>query len=188
MARKKIILKILLDLLLVVLVSTAAWLAVAFFQKKITLIGQKIQDKKIISYNLNNRDLNNAKIRVELAQLDPKWQEKVEGGLLYIDDTAPFVDSADSLGRKYGLTSSIDLSAPEILPKTAGQLPVDRFAYKLTVSDGNVNTIINYLKDFEKLHFFAGLNSLLISAEDESGLSGQITASMNGNLYVREQD
>jgi hypothetical protein len=188
MTRKKIIIKIALDLLVMIAVSTVAWLAVAFFQKKITLISQKIQEKKIISYNLNNRDLNAAKTREELSRLDQGWLTKVEAGLPYIDDTAPFIDSVDSLSRKYGLKSSLGMGAPEILPKTEGQLPVDRFAYQLSVTDGNLNTLINYLKDFEKLQFFAGLKTLDISADGESGLSGKIAATMNGNLYVREQD
>jgi len=188
MALKKIIIKIGLDLLIVIVVSTIAWLAVAFFQKKITAISQKIQEKKIISYNLNNRDLNGAKIREEFGRLDQNWQNKVEAGLPYIDDTSPFIDSIDSLGRKYGLTHSINLSAPEILPRTDDQLPIDRFTYGIALANGNFNTLINYLKDFERLQFFAGLKTLAISADGESGLNGQLTANLSGNLYVREQD
>lgn len=188
MARKKIILKITLNLLIVIVVSAAAWLAVAFFQKKITTISKKIQEKKIISYNLNNRDLNSAKIREELARLDQNWQNKVQAGLPFIDDTAPFVDSIDSLGRKYGLSGSINLSAPEILPKVDGQLPIDRFTYSLALSNANLNTLINYLKDFESLQFFSGVNSISIGADGATGLNGQITANLSGNLYVREQD
>lgn len=188
MTRKKIIIKIALNLLIVIVVSALAWLAVVFFQKKITTISRKIQEKKIISYHLNNRDLTGAKIREDFKRLDPNWLTKVESGLTYIDDTAPFVDSVESLGRKYGLTSTLELGAPEILEKTEGQLLIDRFAYKLTLADGNLNTLINYFEDFEKLHFFAGLNSLTITAGAASGLNGQLTVNLNGNLYVKEHD
>ena len=188
MTFKKILLKIGVDLLVIFAVATVAWLLVAFFQKKIITISQKIQEKKIISYNLNNRDLNSAKIREAFGRLDQNWLTKVEKGLLYIDDTLPFLDSVDSLGRKYGLTANLALSAPEILPKIEGQLPVDRFAYKLTLANGNNNTLINFLKDFEQLQFFTGAQTLIISAADEGGLNGKITANLSGNLYVREQD
>ena len=188
MTRKKIILKIIIDLLLTIVVAAAAWLLVSFFQKKITAISRKIQEKKIITYNLNNRDQNSAKISKELERLDKNWLAVVEAGLPYIDDTAPFVDSMESLRRKYGLSGSIELGAPELLPKTAGQLPIDRFAYKLVLTDGNLNTVINYLKDFERMQFFTGLNSLSFNSDDVKGINSKINANISGLLYVREQD
>lgn len=188
MAIKKIIIKIALNIMIVIVVSALAWLAVVFFQKKIISISQKIQEKKIISYNLNNRDLKGAETREELGRLDQNWLTKVESGFPYIDDTAPFIDSVDSLGRKYGLASSLELGAPEILPKIDGQLLIDRFSYKLTLSNTNLNTLINYLKDFERLQFFAGLETLAVNSADAGGLNGKVTVNLSGNLYVRERD
>jgi hypothetical protein len=188
MARKKIFIKIALNILIVVIVSALVWLAVIFFQKKIIAISQKIREKKIISYNLNNRDLKGAETKKEIARLDQNWLNKVESAFPYIDDTAPFIDSVDSLGRKYGLESSLELGAPEILPKVDGQLLIDRFGYKLTLTNTNLNTLVNYLKEFEKMQFFAGLETLSVNSADAGGLNGEVTVNLSGNLYVKERD
>ncbi|MCK9344636.1 MAG: hypothetical protein M0P64_00740 [Candidatus Pacebacteria bacterium] len=73
-----------------------------------------------------------------------------------------FVAILESLALKNGVTQSFHFSSPT--PDTLGTpFPISTITYQNTIS-ANAPTIINYLRDFEKIPYFTKIDSITISS------------------------
>jgi hypothetical protein len=183
---KKIHLKLAINLLLVVIVVLAAGLAANIFKKKILDISEQVIMKKELSSSLKNRGATNALIKEDFKKIDPGLEKKLDDAIPKIDNVIPFIDIVESLAKKHSLEHNLRLSSPEILPKIGGKLPLDTFEFNLALNDVNLDSLIKFLSDLEKLPYFASIKSINLSGQNNGGWANNSQVTLVGKLYVSE--
>lgn len=186
MLKKKIILKLSLTFLLSAAMVTLAWLGTYFLKKQILNISQKIQEKKQLTYILKNRENAAAKINRDFKLVAADYEQRIKNGLPTVDNIIPFVEAMESLAKKNSLNQTITFASPQPLPADSGDLTLFAINYTLSLSNANLSVFLNYLEDFEKLPYFASLDSISLGANGSRGWEDNSSITLSGKFYAKE--
>lgn len=177
----KIIGKIIIIIAIIALTSSAIYI----LSKQIKKINISITEKKDMDYLINNQELVNNNIRVDFLSVDPTYQEKITAALPPVFNILPFVDSVESLSKKYSFTETMNFNQPIFDDTTAGALVIDKIGFNLNIVDINAENFILFLKDFEKLPYFASIDSISYVGTSKTGWQDNSSINIVGSLYAQ---
>lgn len=182
---KKIIVKILIESVAVAAVLAGAYFAIFVIKKEILKISSAIVEKKELNFALENREATAAGLRLALAQADPEYDKKILAALPLIDDISPFTAAVDSLAGKYSLVHDLNINNPTVRAEGGGTMNLMSLDYGITIENANIRLLSNFIKDFEKLPFFARIDSIELTS-GEAGWLGKSAVKITGKFYVRQ--
>lgn len=108
---------------------------------------------------------------------------RIESAFVPADSIFEFISILESIALKNTVTQSFRFDNPSPSPY-ASPFPISTIAYSNTLSL-NVFTLINYLKDFERLPYFTKIESVSITSQDPAGWRGSGSASFRATLYAK---
>lgn len=184
MYKNKLLIKTsgILSIVFVVLIASA--LIINFFSQQITKISKNIQDEKTTDYIVQNHESINSKIKNEFFKVGDNYETQILASLPNIDNVLPFVDATESIAKKNNVTQTLNFINPAATTNT-DPLNISGITFTLTIANANVVTLANYLNDFEKLPYFAGITSLSIVSQNTNGWSDNSTINLSGKIYVK---
>lgn len=182
MNRSEIIKAIMIQLVKAIVVSAISITISLLFANEISKIGNLIIEKRKLAMVMEKRSTIISKIRSDLRVVNDN-QKIIENALPPKDNILDFVSSLENIANKNSLQYSYKFGTPSA-PSTQGEFNISTIDYSLNIN-GNIFTLINYLKDFEKLKYFTGINSITLSAPQDTGWDGNSTMTIQAKLYSR---
>ena len=177
----KIIEKILFILVIIALTSSAIY----FFSKQIKKINLTMNEKKEMDYLISNREQVNNKIKTDFLTIDPAYEQKINDALPSVFNILPFVDSLDSLSKKYSFEQTTSFSQPG--PALGGNvMSLTVINFNLNIQGTNVDNFVSFLKDFEKLPYFTSINSISYLSSGKVGWQENSIINISGSVYARQ--
>lgn len=163
-------------------VTALALVIVTLAAKKIDSIAKKIQQQRVASEVLSKRNETFSKLRDEFRIVADNDQ-KVLDAFPSVDNVLNFIASLESIASTNSLAQSVKFSTP--LPQaTDGGLALMSIDYDVTLN-GNVVTLLTYLKSFEQLPYFSSMSSLSITSSNSLGWEGDSVITYHAKLYAR---
>ncbi|MFH0890498.1 MAG: hypothetical protein V1856_00510 [Candidatus Liptonbacteria bacterium] len=163
--------------------KTVAVLAVTlgiimFFQSQIEKLSRSLEEQHISVKILETKNESVAQLRKDFARTGDA-ENIIARALPPVDDISEFVSTMEALPAYVSLQQSINYGNPQESADGDG-LVVD---YNFSLN-GNILTLINYLKSHERLPYFTHVRGLNISALNENW-EGDSRANLVGRLYTR---
>lgn len=143
-----------------VLVFTVA--SVFFISGQITKISAKAAKDRHLAATLSERTALLSSLKHE-TEIIGSNDVLIKHAFIPSNNILEFVATLESLALRNGLTQAFHFSSPT--PSVAGTpFPLATISYQNTISSSNISSFINYLKEFELLHYFTKIDSLTISS------------------------
>jgi hypothetical protein len=175
--KKQLIAMILQNLLKITLAAAISILIIFFTGKQISKIGESLAEKRTLAFILEKRSETMVKLREDFKKVEA-GQKKIKNAIPPVNNILGFVDALESLGKKHPIEQSLKFN----VPVPAGD-ELYRIDYNLSLK-ANISTLIDYLKSFEKMPYFTGINTISLSA-GASGWENDSSVSMQAKLYVK---
>ncbi len=161
---------------------TISLIATGLLSRQIARLSSNTQKNRLLASALEKRtDLFTAIKRD--SDLIGTNDVLIEQAFIPSDNILEFVAALESLSLKNGILQAFHFDVPA--PGTfSAPFPLASVAYSNSLS-GNLSAFSNYLKDFERLHYFTKIESLSISAQDKSGWRGLGTMSYRASIQTK---
>lgn len=157
----------------------------AFFANRITQIADSLIEKERLSFVLSRRGEYLAELDRTFARLGDGDRNLVDA-FPPTDDILGFVAALDSVARRTGVTQTYSFGVPSVFGDPAtDKIPLAIIEYNLSVN-GNVQTFLNYLKEFERLPYFSGIRGITITGDGTGGWESGLQANLSAVLYARQ--
>jgi len=176
---KKLFLIIGWNLLRATLSVLIAIFIVFFSIKKISKISESIMENKRTSFILEKRNEVISDLRKNFQLIGDK-DKKIEEAIIPTDNILDFVAILESLASQNSLQQSLKFGTPVLVVNNVSSID-----YYLTLN-GNIITLMNYLKGFEKLPYITGISLINFQALTDKGWENNSSVSIQGKLYVRQ--
>lgn len=186
MKNKKFIIKVIIKIIFVLIVVIATILSVNFATKQIKSINKTIIEKKKINYLIKNREEISNKIKADFEQVNPNYENIILGALPSVYNILPLVDEIDKIAKDNNLDQEINFGQPEKLPVTSEQIKISMIGFTINLKNVYPENLISYLEDFEKLPYFASINSMGLSGQGANGWLDNSSINISGKIYARE--
>lgn len=184
MLNKKQLLAIIIKQSLIILVMVPlAITSVWYSTKQMTAISHSIKEKKHISYILSTRSETYERLRADFAKTG-NAEEKINSALISADDISPFLAALDTLALQSGTTQTYHFGVPDAGAGSGSKM--ESVDYGLTIH-ANASETIAYLKNFERMPYFSGINSIALSSAGQNGINDQSSVVLSAKLYVHHQ-
>lgn len=157
-------------------------IACSILARGITKVSDDVIGSRRLATNLERRTELFSTIARD-AQMIGKNDARIESAFVPSDSIFEFISILESIALKNTVTQSFRFENPIPSPYTL-PFPLSTIGYSNNLSL-NVFTLINYLKDFERLPYFSKINNLTISSQDALGWRGASGASFNAVLYAK---
>lgn len=184
MLKNKFILALSLKIFFILFVFGLAATANYFLLKQINKVSLTMREKKEINYLLQNREANNLKIQTDLLAVDGDYDRKIREALPSVYNILPFVEALDSVAKKNSVRQDLNFNQPLPTATPLGPIALANIDFSAGLSGGNIDIFINYLKNFEKLPYFAGIHS--ISFVSNGDWQDNSSISLSGRFYARQ--
>lgn len=165
-------------------IVTVAVILVIFVSKQITKIANSLQEKMVLSSVLERRNETSLKLREDFKKVGEK-DKKIEAALPSADNILEFVGILESLAKGHSLNQTVKFNSPVPLAAAVNDLKLSSIDYNI-VLDGNISTLVDYVKDFEKLPYFSGISSITVNATPPEGWGGKSSIFIQAKLYVKD--
>jgi hypothetical protein len=96
------------------------------------------------------------------------------------------VDAMESLAKKNSFKQNLTFNQPTAVTDISGPLSLTLINFNVTIEDANINTFINYLKDFEGLPYFASIDSINYLGSNDNGWENNSTINISGSFYAHQ--
>jgi len=171
--KKQLIIKILKNLLKAGVAVAVAAVVVFFAGKQISEISQTIREQRISAFVLEKRNETIFQLR-EGFKVIGDANTKIEESLPLAENILGFVVSLENLANQNSVQQILNFSAP--IGKS-----ID---YNINLN-ANISSLINYLKNFEKLPYFTGISSFNLSAPSVGGWEGDSAIFLKAKVFIR---
>lgn len=186
MLKNKFIIKVAVKIIITLIIIALSCVAIYFFNKQISKINSSLGEKKEMDYLITNRESVNNKIQTEFLEVDPNFEKKINEAIPSVYNVLVFVDSMESLAKKYSFKQTLNFDQPVPVTDISGPINLTVIKFNLTISDANVDSFTNYLKDFEKLPYFASISSINYLGTSDSGWLNNSTINITGSFYAHQ--
>lgn len=177
---RELILTIGRNLLKAAATAIAAVFLVLFLSGQISKISESIVKNKRTTFLLEKRTETLSELRNNLKIIGDN-EKKIEEAMPPVDNILDFVAALEAVASENSLQQSLKFGTP--VQVTAGQIySID---YYVTLN-GNVVTLLNYLKRFEQLPYVTGISRINLQASTPRGWEDDSSVSIQGKLYVRQ--
>lgn len=181
--RKQLTLVIAQKLMKAVVAAFIAILIVVFISSQIVKIGDTIQKKRTLSYILEKKSETIDNLRQSFNKIGD-GDKRVKDALPTADNILDFVAALESLAASTSLQQSTHFGTPVPTAITSGNISVSSIDYGTTLN-GNISTLINYLKGHEKLPYFSGISSITLNTASDKGWEGDSSVTIQAKIYTR---
>ncbi|OGE85882.1 MAG: hypothetical protein A3J48_00910 [Candidatus Doudnabacteria bacterium RIFCSPHIGHO2_02_FULL_46_11] len=151
--------------------------------KQIEKISASLTEGKKLLILLEQRTEITANLGKDLAIIG-QADEKVDQALLPVDEIVKFVGSLESLATENSMTQVLKFGTPQASVQGLEGKPLMATDYEANLT-GNALTLAGYLKKFEYISYFTGINSLQITAPAEFGWLGNSSIVVRGKVYTK---
>ncbi|MBI4812412.1 hypothetical protein HY798_03170 [Candidatus Falkowbacteria bacterium] len=149
-----------------------AFLAIIFFSRQISKISRSIAEQRSLSSVLEKRNDTLAQLRKDFEVIDG-FDAKIENAIPPVDNILDFVSSLEDLAE----TNSIDQTLSFESPVSSS------INYGINLN-GNIISLIKYLKSFEKLPYFTAISSINLSAP-YGDWNGNSSVSLRAKVHTK---
>lgn len=184
MLKNKFILKLSIKILVALVIISVAGTLDYFLVKKIKQLNLATREKKEINYLLRNREETTRQIQADFKKIDSDYEAKIYAALPSVYNVLPFVEALDSLAKKYNLKSELNFSQPAPLVSPVGPISLSSVNFSASLRDANIDILVAYLKDLEKLTYFSSIQTININGTN--GWNNNSTINFSGRLYAQE--
>lgn len=186
MLKNKFIIKIAIKIIIALVIITFSGVGIYFLTKQITKINSSLGEKKEMDYLITNREAVNIKIQTEFLEIDPNYETKINEAVPSVYNVLAFVDVMESLAKKYSFKQTLNFEQPTPVTDISGPINLTVIKFNLIISEANVNNFTDYLKDFEKLPYFASINSINYLGTSDNGWANNSTINITGSFYAHQ--
>jgi len=172
---------ILINILWALLAVAIAGLVVFFTSQQITRTTLLLNQKRAAAYILENRSAAIQSLRSDLTQVGTN-DTNLANAFPADDNISTFLGSLQALATQKSLQANIQVSTPVPTSLGNGGISVSEIDYSITLN-GTAVSLIDYLKGFEALPYFAGVRSISITSP--GGWDGNSTIVMQAVLYAK---
>jgi len=169
--KKQLILTIFKISLKAVIATVIAIIIIVFSSQQISKISNSLKEQRTAAFILEKKTETISQLREDFNLVD-EADRKISDAFPPADNILGFVTSLENLASQNGLQQTISFGTP-------ADSSID---YNLTLN-ANIFTLINYLKNFEKLPYFTGISSINLNAP--SGWEGNSTISIRAKVYTK---
>ena len=178
----KIVIKILIISLVIILSATASYL----LSKQINKINISMAEKKEMDYLISNREAVNSQIKTDFLEVDSNYKAKIDNALPSVYNVLSFVDAMESLAKKNSFRQNLTFNQPTLVTDISGPISLTLINFNAAIEDANIDTFINYLKDFEGLPYFASIDSITYLGSSTNGWENNSTINISGSFYAHQ--
>jgi len=180
--QRKISIKLIIIFGLIIISS----LSIYFLRKQINSINATIAEKKEMNYLIANREEVDAKISADFSSVDPQYEKKIADSIPSVYNILSFVDALESLSKKYSFKQTLSFNQPTLASEISGPISLMVINFNVAIDEINIDGLVNYLNDFEKLPYFVSINSLNYLAQGSNGWKENSSINISGRLYVHQ--
>lgn len=137
------------------LAIVVAFIAVSFLKKEIIAINKSVIEQKGLAALLERRSETVSQLKNDHDKVEG-LDAKILGAMPPADNILDFVAALESIGTKNSIQQILNFNTPN------GQV-ID---YSITLN-GNVFSLIDYLKDFEKLPYLTNISSVNVISQGD---------------------
>ena len=169
---------------LIILASIVASYALISQINKTSL---SIQEKRALKSTLEQRITSIAKMRDDLNKIGEENYNKIDNALPTTDNVSDFITIFDNLAARYSLkqNSSLGSLAPANIASHDGS-QIYTMDYNISMS-ANIDSLINYIKGFEKLPFLPAIHGIDITSQSSAqGWRSNSSIFLKGKLHVKQ--
>lgn len=157
-------------------------IATSILSQQITRLSNDTQKNRLLASTLEKRTELFTTIRRD-SEIIGTDDTLIEQAFIPSDNILDFVSALESISLKNGTLQAFHFDNPT--PGTvSAPFPLATITYSNSLS-GNLAAFSNYLKDFERLHYFTKIESLSISAQDKSGWRGAGMMSYRASIQTK---
>lgn len=186
MFKNKFILKIIIKITITLLVVALSATAIYFLSKQINKINQTFSEKKAMDFLIVNRGKVSNKIQTDFLEVDPNYQTKINEAIPSVYNVLSFVDAMESLSKKFSFKQTLSFDQPTEVTDLNGPVTLTVIKFNLIINEANVDNFINYLQDFEKLPYFASIDSINYLGTSNTGWKNNSSINITGSFYAHK--
>lgn len=184
--QRQLILILLRHIAKAVIAAAVAIVVVTFFGTKIKTISNALQEQKLLTMVLEQRNATAATLREDFKQIGSNDQ-KIREAFLSTNDVLDFVGSLETIAAQNSMQETIKFGTPEPATTPANEFTVVPIGYTIN-ANGTEATLVNYLKQLESLPYFAGITSITIASGSTVGWNDRSTITLQGKIYVHQNN
>lgn len=153
--------------------AVAAAVVIFFSSSQISKISQTIREQRISAFVLEKRSETIFQLR-EGFRVIGDADKKIEEALPPAENILGFVAGMENLASQNSVQQILSFSvlADKIID------------YNINLNV-NISSLINYLKNFEKLPYFTGISSINLSASSVGGWEENSAVSLRAKFFIR---
>lgn len=158
--------------------AVAVLLALLIFQtfkNKIVTIISTLNKQKTAAYVLNNRSNTIVNLQHDFATMEPNLKN-IENAKPLADNVVDFKAALDGIAANHSLTQTVEFGLPSDDQKT--------ISYTITLNS-NVDSLIPYLKDFEKLPFLSTVNNISFQNKNNGSWDGDCVITIKATVFTK---
>jgi len=186
MIKNKFLIKIVTKIIIALIIMALSATAVYFLSTQITKINLSLGEKKNMNYLIVNRETVNNKIKTDFLEVDPDYQAKINSSIPSVYNVLSFVDAMESLAKKYSFKQTLTFDQPVPVTDLAGPVSLTKIKFNLIINEANINNFVSYLQDFERLPFFASVDSINYLGTSNSGWENNSSINITGSFYAHQ--
>lgn len=156
---------------------------VSFFSTRITTMGVTLNEKKVMTLILQNRNESTAALRNTFENIGES-DKKIRDAFLATDNVLEFVSAVETLGTQSFLRQTLRFSTPELPIAETAAITIIPVGYAIT-ANGTAATLERYLQQFETMSYFAGIRSITLSTGSPKGWEDESAITLQGTLYTK---
>lgn len=150
-----------------------------FAEKLQTISSSLVQEKKLalmLSARAGGRDA-----LIEDRALIASVKPRLERALFSTDEILEFLGALETLAGKYALNTSVKFGDPSGTRDPS----VVMIPYTITLN-GNIYTLLQYMRDFEHLPYFTSVGAFAIHSP-ETGFGSESSITLTARVYARAE-
>lgn len=171
------------NIIISALFIAASVFAVSYISAKMMVLSTQIVTQKRQALEMSRRGDTYMKLQNDFASIGD-IDVKIANALPFSDDISEFVSYTNSFGTQNGVNQSAQFN-------TSGATVVENdlatIAYSLSISATGAQ-LVSYLQHFERMPYFATINSLNVSGVGGADIRNGANVTMPAQLFVRQNN
>jgi hypothetical protein len=147
-----------------------------FLKDDIAKTAKMVADERALVAILGNKNEAVAQLKADFKNIDSGAEEKMLAAAPPVDNILNFSGALESASQRLSLLSAIGFESPQ---------SVSDVNYNVAITNGNIFTLIKYLKEFESLPYYTGIKSVALQANEKSDWTDNSKITIIANLKTR---
>ncbi|MBI5133957.1 MAG: hypothetical protein HZA81_01030 [Candidatus Taylorbacteria bacterium] len=166
----------------------ASVLVIVFLSNKIGAASDAVVESRRLSQALKDRTAVVSELTEQYRRIKGK-DALIESALIYSSNTLEFVTALESVAAKNNVSMAVRFETPSELGIEIGNPPHSLSEINFSLSlQGNVFTVLGFLKDVERLPYFTKIRSIALSSQTQEGWQNTSNVAVQGKIYTRSDN